>query len=108
MCANGVSSFAEWKIHRRIDEAKRASTRQIARHCHGHPRQEKRPAIARGQPASLGRDDVHPRPRVTQDLVDARGAEQQIERPGEYGGDLGGGRLGSIPLLVDVRPVPSA
>ena len=76
---------AELKIQRRMTSASVATTHQIARDGQRHPRHEQRPPPTRGQSTSLGRDDVQPRPRVTQDLIDAGRPEHEVERAAEYG-----------------------
>jgi hypothetical protein len=63
---------------------------------------EKDAAIAGCQAAPLGGDDVDARPGMREDLVDAGGTEQHIERVGEHRGDLARRRAHGIPLIEDV------
>src|SRR5215203_2359653 len=107
--------MGEWRLvsRRREDpstqlQRQRAPRDEVAGDRQRQPGREHRSPTARRKPPPLGRDDVEPSPRVSEDLVDAGWAEEQVERPSEDGGDFGGGWLRRVPLLVDVCPVSSA
>jgi hypothetical protein len=109
-----VGQVGEWRIGPRGVEdpsphlkRERSATHEIAGHRQRERCEQHRPASGRRQSAPLRRDDVHPRPRMREDLVDPARTEQQIERATENARHLRRGRPARVALLVDVRVVPT-
>jgi hypothetical protein len=67
----------------------RAPADGVGRRGEPQPHGEQRAPRARREAARLGGDHVQPRPRMGEDLVDARVAEQQVEAAPEHARHLG-------------------